>query len=104
MKRTIVFLAFLVIFSGCSASTPISTVKKYISSAEKGDVNMMVGLRSSKGIQKLGMDKLRLSDQQFSDLVRKTIERGEILQMTTSKKTSRATPLVCPSFIRTRKT
>lgn len=47
----------------------------------------MVGLRSSKGIQKLGMDKLRSSDQVFSDLVRKTIARGEILQMTDIKET-----------------
>jgi hypothetical protein len=87
MKRTIVFLVLLVIFSGCSVSTPISTVKKYIASAEKGNVNMMVGLRSSKGIQKLGADKLRSNDQMFSDLVRKTIARGEILQMTDIKET-----------------
>ena len=60
----------------------MSTVKNYISSAEKGDVNTMVSLYSSKEIQKTGMEKLRSGDQLFSDLVKKTIARGEILQMT----------------------
>ena len=87
MKRTIVFLALLVIFSGCSVSSPTSTVKRYISSAEKGDVNTMVSLYSSKEIQKTGMEKLRSGDQLFSDLVKKTIARGEILQMTDIKET-----------------
>ena len=87
MKRTILFLVLLAVFSGCSVSSPTSTVKKYISSAEKGDVNTMVSLYSSKEIQKTGMDKLRSGDQLFSDLVKKTIARGEILQMTDIKET-----------------
>ena len=87
MKRTILFLVLLVIFSGCSVSSPTSTVKKYISSAEKGEVNTMVSLYSSKEIQKTGMEKLRSGDQLFSDLVKKTIARGEILQMTDIKET-----------------
>jgi len=87
MKRTILFLVLLAVFSGCSVSNPTSTVKKYISSAEKGDVNTMVSLYSSKEIQKTGMEKLRSGDQLFSDLVKKTIARGEILQMTDIKET-----------------
>ena len=87
MKRTILFLVLLAIFSGCSVSSPTSTVKRYISSAEKGDVNTMVSLYSSKEIQKTGMEKLRSGDQLFSDLVKKTIARGEILQMTDIKET-----------------
>ena len=87
MKRTVLFLVLLVVFSGCSVSSPTSTVKKYISSAEKGDVNTMVSLYSSKEIQKTGMEKLRSGDQLFSDLVKKTIARGEILQMTDIKET-----------------
>jgi hypothetical protein len=87
MKRTILFLVLLAVFSGCSVSSPTSTVKKYISSAEKGDVNTMVSLYSSKEIQKTGMEKLRSGDQLFSDLVKKTIARGEILQMTDIKET-----------------
>ena len=87
MKRTILFLVLLAVFSGCSVSSPTSTVKKYISSAEKGEVNTMVSLYSSKEIQKTGMEKLRSGDQLFSDLVKKTIARGEILQMTDIKET-----------------
>ena len=87
MKRTILFLVLLAAFSGCSVSSPTSTVKKYISSAQKGDVNTMVSLYSSKEIQKTGMEKLRSGDQLFSDLVKKTIARGEILQMTDIKET-----------------
>jgi len=87
MKRTILFLVLLAVFSGCSVSSPTSTVKKYISSAEKGDVNTMVSLYSSKEIQKTGLEKLRSGDQLFSDLVKKTIARGEILQMTDIKET-----------------
>jgi len=87
MKRTILFLVLLAVFSGCSVSSPTSTVKKYMSSAEKGDVNTMVSLYSSKEIQKTGMEKLRSGDQLFSDLVKKTIARGEILQMTDIKET-----------------
>ena len=87
MKRTILFLGLLAVFNGCSVSSPTSTVKKYISSAEKGDVNTMVSLYSSKEIQKTGMEKLRSGDQLFSDLVKKTIARGEILQMTDIKET-----------------
>ncbi|HEY0348797.1 MAG TPA: lipoprotein [Pyrinomonadaceae bacterium] len=87
MKRTILFLVLLAVLSGCSVSSPTSTVKKYISSAEKGDVNTMVSLYSSKEIQKTGMEKLRSGDQLFSDLVKKTIARGEILQMTDIKET-----------------
>ena len=87
MKRTILLFVLLLNFNGCSVLSPTSTVKKYISSAEKGDVNTMVSLYSSKGIQKLGKDKIRLGDQMFSDLVRKTIARGEILQMTDIKET-----------------
>jgi len=85
MKRTILFFVLLLHFSGCSVLSPTSTVKKYISSAENGDVNKMVSLYSSKGIQKLGMEKIRSGDQMFSDLARKTIARGEILQMTDIK-------------------
>ena len=87
MKRTILFLVLLAVFSGCSVSSPTSTVKKYISSAEKGEVNTMVSLYSSKEIQKTGMEKLRSGDRLFSDLVKKTIARGEILQMTDIKET-----------------
>lgn len=87
MKRTIVPFILLVIFTGCSVSSPTSTVRKYISSAEKGDVNTMVSLYSSKAIQKTGTEKLRSIDQLFSDLVKKTIARGEILEMTDVKET-----------------
>ena len=87
MKRTILLFVLLLNFNGCSVLSPTSTVKKYISSAEKGDVNTMVSLYSSKGIQKLGKDKIRSGDQMFSNLVRKTIARGEILQMTDIKET-----------------
>lgn len=87
MKRIIVLFVLLVVFSGCSVSGPTSTVRKYISSAEKGDVNTMTSLHSSNANQRLSAEKIRSSDQQFSDLVKKTIARGEILQMTDVKET-----------------
>lgn len=87
MKRTIVLFVLLASLSGCSVLSPTSTVRKYISSAEKGDVNTMTSLHSSKANQRLGADKIRSSDQLFSDLTKKTIARGEILQMTDVKET-----------------
>lgn len=87
MKRTILLCALLFTLSGCSVLSPTLTVKKYISSAENGDVNTMTSLYSNKAIQKQGLDKIRAGDQTFSDLVKKTFARGENLQMIDIKET-----------------
>jgi TonB family protein len=89
MKRNwpLPVLALLICLSGCSPASPTSIVRRYISNAEKGDVEAMTGLYSGRAIQKTGIEKLRNGDESFSDLVKKAIARGEKLEMVDVKET-----------------
>lgn len=89
MKRTwqLPALALLIFLSGCAPASPTAIVRRYISSAEKGDVEAMIALYSGRAMQKSGIEKLRNGDQSFSDLVKKAIARGEKLEMVEVKET-----------------
>jgi TonB family protein len=71
-----IFLAGCGLFSG-----PTSTVKKYMASAEKGDVETMNSLFSANAIKQEGLEKIRSNNQNFSDIVRAAFARGEKPQM-----------------------
>lgn len=76
-------LLVAILLTGCGLfSSPTSTVKKYIASAEKGDVDAMTSLFSSKAIQKLGIEKIRSNNQNLSDMVRGVIGGGGKPKMT----------------------
>lgn len=82
MKAKLVLLAGLLCLAGCSLIwSPTATVKKFIASAEKGDVATMTSLFSSKAIQKLGREPIRSNNQNFADMTRKAIAGGAKPQM-----------------------
>lgn len=81
MTGTILIAAILLSVCGCSRPGPTSTVKQYLASAEKGDVDAMIMLYSSKATQKLGAEVIRADSKFFSDQVMKARARGEILEM-----------------------
>jgi TonB family protein len=79
--RTFLLVTLLIGFCGCSRPSPTLTVKQYVSSAEKGDVETMISLFSTKAIHKVGIEVLRADSKLFSELVMKTLARGEKLEM-----------------------
>ena len=82
MKAKHFVLAALFLCAGCSLIwSPTDTVKKFISSAEKGDVDTMTGLFSSDAIKKLGSERIRSNNQNFADMARKAIAGGAKPQM-----------------------
>jgi len=75
-------LLITIFLAGCSLIwSPTATVKKFIASAEKGDVDTMTSLFSSKAIQKLGGEPIRSNNQNFADMARKAIAGGAKPQM-----------------------
>ena len=64
MKAKHLFLTALFLMSGCRLVwTPTATVKKFMAATQKGDVEEMTRLFSSKAIQKLGADRIRANNQ-----------------------------------------
>ena len=72
MKAKHLSLIALLMLGGCSLIwSPTATVKKFMAAAQKGDVDTMTQLFSSKAIQKLGADTIRSNNQKFSDTARR---------------------------------
>jgi TonB family protein len=89
MKTKLFFLAAVLCFAGCGLfSSPTSTVKKFIASAEKGDVDTMTSLFSPSAIQKLGLDRIKSNNQSFADTAHKAIAEGGSYRMENIQQTS----------------
>src|SRR6185295_13033907 len=81
MKLKTTLPIIIVLMCSCSfLSSPTSTVKKFMTAAEKGDVDGMNKLFSSKAIDKIGVDKIRSNNQSFSEMSRKAHESGDKYQ------------------------
>jgi TonB family protein len=77
MKAKLLFLTTLLLLSGCSLLwSPSATVKKFIAATEKGDVDTMTNLFSAKAVETMGAEKIRTNNQNFSDMIRKSIAAG----------------------------
>ncbi len=77
MKTKLFWLTALLLLVGCSLIwSPTATVKKFMAATEKGDVETMTSLFSSKAVQVMGIEEIRSNNQNFSDMVRKSIAAG----------------------------
>ena len=73
MKRNLTLILLLLTATGCGLLWgPTSTVKKFMSAAQKGDADTMTQLFSSKGIQSMGLDKIKANNQQFAEMCKKS--------------------------------
>jgi TonB family protein len=91
MKTRHLFLMALLFLSGCSLIwSPTATVKKFLAAAQKGDVDTMTQLFSSKAIQKLGTDTIRSNNQHFADTARRAASAGGTYRMENIVETSTA--------------
>jgi len=78
--------------AGCSLlSTPAGTVKKFLAAGEKGDAEAMTQLFSQKAIDKLGLERIRTNNQQFSDNAKAAMQASGKLHMEDIKETTIAT-------------
>lgn len=91
MKPRLLFLMALLFLSGCSLLwSPTAKVKKFLAAAQKGDVDTMTQLFSSKAIQKLGADTIRSNNQHFADTARRAASAGGTYRMENIVETSTA--------------
>lgn len=89
MKATLVLLTVLLCFAGCSLIwSPSATVKKFMAAAEKGDVETMTSLYSRDAVQKLGRDKIRASNQGFTELNHRAPVAAGVYRMEDVEETS----------------
>ncbi|HEX3282528.1 MAG TPA: TonB family protein [Pyrinomonadaceae bacterium] len=59
--------------AGCSLIWgPTATAKNFMSAAQKGDADAMTKLFSSKGIQAMGLDRIKTNNQQFAEMCKKS--------------------------------
>ena len=73
MKRNLIILFLLVSVAGCSLIWgPTATAKSFMSAAQKGDADAMTKLFSSKGIQSMGLNKIKTNNQQFAEMCKKS--------------------------------
>lgn len=68
-------------------TAPTATVRAFIAGAEKGDVDAMTKLFSTKAIQKTGLERVRANNQSFSEMVRRSLELGSKLKMNSIEET-----------------
>ena len=69
MKAKLLFFPALFLLAGCGVVWgPTATVKSFIAASQKGDVDQMTRLFSSKAIEKMGLDKIRSNNQSFAEL------------------------------------
>lgn len=69
--------ALLLLLASCSLIlSPTTTVKKFVAAMEKGDVDTMTQLFSSKAIQKLGADTIRANNQIYVDTIKRVAAGG----------------------------
>ena len=91
MKMKHSFLAALLLLSGCSSLwSPTATVKKFMAATQKGDVDAMTQLFSSKAIQKLGADTIRSNNEKFAETARRASSAGGTYRMENIEETSTA--------------
>ena len=89
MKAKHLLLMALLLLSSCSLIwTPTATVKKFMAAAQKGDVDTMTQLRSSKAIQTLGADTIRSDNQKFAETARRATLAGGSYRMENIEETS----------------
>jgi TonB family protein len=89
MKAKHLFLTALFLMSGCSlVRSPTATVKKFMAATQKGDVDGMTRLFSSKAIQKLGADRIRANNQSFADTAKRATAAGGTYRMENIQETS----------------
>ena len=89
MKAKHLFLTALLLLSGCSLlRTPTATVKKFITASQKGDVDAMTQLFSSKAIKKLSLDTIRSNNQNFADTAKRVSAAGGNYRMEDIQETS----------------
>ena len=89
MKAKHLFLVTLVLLGGCSMIwSPTATVKKFMAAAQKGDVDAMTQLFSSKAIQKLGVDTIRSNNQNFAETTKRVTAAGRNYRMEDLQETS----------------
>ncbi|HKP47449.1 MAG TPA: TonB family protein [Pyrinomonadaceae bacterium] len=90
MKTRLPLLLLLATVAGCSLLFgPTATVKKFMSAAQKGDAATMTQLFSQKGIEKLGLDRIKQNNEQFAQLCKKQAEaNGAYIVDTANEKTS----------------
>ena len=84
MRKRILILAALFSLAGCSlfgGSGPTSTVERFISNAESGDVADMTKLFSQKAIKEKGEVWIRANSQSFADLSKSAQAAGAKMQM-----------------------
>ena len=88
MKVKLLVLVGLVLIVGCSLfSSPQATAKKFMSAAEKGDVDTMTKLFSSRAVRRDGLDKIREDNKKFAKVSTQSnaSESYEITNLTESK-------------------
>jgi TonB family protein len=89
MKAKLLFLAALLSLTGCNLLwSPTATVKKFIAASQKGDVDTMTQLFSSKAVQKIGLDTIRSNNQSFADTAKRATAVGGNFRMEDIQETS----------------
>ena len=89
MKAKRLSLITLLMLSGCSLIwSPTATVKKFMAATQKGDVETMTQLFSSKAIQRLGADTIRSNNQKFADTARRASSANGTYRMENVEETS----------------
>src|SRR5918993_4035262 len=78
MKTKLLLVILLVCCSGCSLlpGGPRATVKKFLNSAQKGDVDSMNQLFSKRAFSRDGIDKIRSNNESFSEMSQQANARG----------------------------
>jgi TonB family protein len=78
MKFRLFVLVGLLVFAGCSflLGSPKSTVQKFMSAAEKGDVDTMNSLFSSRAINREGLDKIKDNNKTLAELGQRASSRS----------------------------
>jgi TonB family protein len=72
MRRNLLILFLLFVVGGCGLVWgPSATAKSFMSAAQKGDADAMTKLFSSKGIQSMGLDRIKANNQQFAEMCKK---------------------------------
>lgn len=89
MKPRHLLLTALFLVAGCSLIwSPTAAVKKYMAAAQKGDVDTMTQLFSSKAIQKQGLDTIRSNNKGFADLAQRATAASGSYHMESVSETS----------------
>jgi hypothetical protein len=78
MKTKLLLVTLLLCCAGCSLlpGGPKSTVKKFMDSAQKGDISKMNELFSKRALSRDGIDKIRENNESFSAMSQQANARG----------------------------